>query len=132
MARRIGPADWLTVADRDLSVIRVCLAATPPLVLPALYNCQQAAEKLVKAVLVSQEIDFPKTHDIDRLVMLVPVSVSVRDRLVPLARFTAFAAAYRYPGESMDLSDDPTAEELASWLSELETIRAEVERFLTP
>ena len=56
----------------------------------------------------------------------------MRPVLVPLARFTPYAAVYRYPGETMDLSDNPTAAEVASWLAEIEAVRAEVERFLTP
>ncbi|WP_448189057.1 HEPN domain-containing protein [Azospirillum sp. sgz301742] len=132
MARRIGPADWLKVVDDDLKAIRACLAAEPPVLLPAVYHCQQAAEKLVKTVLVSQGIDFPKTHDIDRLAQSVPETVSIRAMLVPMARFTPYAAVYRYPGESHDLSDEPTASEVASWLAEIESVRAEVERFLAP
>jgi len=132
MAHRVGPEDWLKVVDGDLAVVRLCLNAAPPLVLHATYNCQQAAEKLVKAVLVSLGIDFPKTHDIDKLMQLVPVTVPIRDVLVPLARFTPYATAYRYPGEAADLSDDPTAEDIASWLAEIEAVRAAVEGYLRP
>lgn len=38
----------------------------------AAYHCQQAAGKLVKAVLVGAGIAFPKTHDIAALVGLLP------------------------------------------------------------
>lgn len=33
---------------------------------------QQAAEKAVKALLIEKDIDFPRTHDVSRLVRLLP------------------------------------------------------------
>ena len=35
------------------------------------FHCQQAAEKYLKAFLVSRRIEFPKTHSIGRLLDLV-------------------------------------------------------------
>lgn len=43
---------WVTSADVDLDAVRRCLA-DPPNVTVAAYHCQQAAEKLIKAVLVA-------------------------------------------------------------------------------
>jgi hypothetical protein len=44
-------AEWIVSADTDLDASRRCLA-DPPNVDVAAYHCQQAAEKLIKAVLV--------------------------------------------------------------------------------
>ena len=44
-------AGWVASADIDLDAARRCLA-DPPNVAAAAYHCQQAAEKLIKAVLV--------------------------------------------------------------------------------
>jgi HEPN domain-containing protein len=42
-------AGWVASADIDLDAARRCLA-DPPNVAAAAYHCQQAAEKLIKAV----------------------------------------------------------------------------------
>ena len=35
------------------------------------FHCQQAAEKYIKAVLVSRKIEFRKTHDLEELLQLL-------------------------------------------------------------
>ena len=64
------PADWLARAKSNLA-----LAKTPK---PdgvfwedMCFNLQQAAEKAIKAVLLDQNVRFPYTHQIGRLVKLV-------------------------------------------------------------
>lgn len=61
------------------------------------FHCQQAAEKLIKAVLAIHQIIYRRTHDLDELMMLI----ANHQLLVPLvarqlAYFTAFAVEYRY------------------------------------
>lgn len=38
----------------------------------ACYFAQQAVEKAIEAVLASDQVEFPYTHDLDRLRQLVP------------------------------------------------------------
>lgn len=47
----------------------------------AAYHCQQAAEKLVKALLAQSAIVFPKSHDIAALVALLPPDHGLKQRL---------------------------------------------------
>ncbi|NYZ17616.1 HEPN domain-containing protein [Azospirillum sp. RWY-5-1] len=44
---------WWTVAAEDLRVAQACHAMAPPSPGNAAYHCQQAAEKLVKGLLVA-------------------------------------------------------------------------------
>ena len=60
--------DWLTRASHDLQAARILAAADEPVLDTAIYHCQQAAEKAVKAWLQSRDDPFPKTHDIEELV----------------------------------------------------------------
>lgn len=122
MGLRVGPEAWLA-ATVDLRAGRACLSVPDPIVPAATYHCQQAAEKLVKAVLVWLDLDVPRSHDIDLLVMCIPPDLPIRIRLSPLGRFTAFATLYRYPGEAGDVSDEPTSDEVHGWLDEIEAIR---------
>jgi HEPN domain-containing protein len=57
--------DWLTRASHDLQAARVLATADPPLLDAAIYHCQQAAEKAVKAWLQSKDDPLRKTHDIE-------------------------------------------------------------------
>ncbi|CAO3420376.1 HEPN domain-containing protein [Azospirillum endophyticum] len=123
MGLRVGPAAWLATVSVDLRAGRACLSVPDPIVTAATYHCQQAAEKLVKAVLVWLGLDAPRSHDIDALIMRIPPDLPIRECLSPLGRFTAFATLYRYPGEAGDVSDEPTADEVLGWLDEIEALR---------
>jgi HEPN domain-containing protein len=58
---------------------------------------QQAAEKALKAVLVSEGVSFPYTHQLDRLLRLVPSQVQIPQGVQAAAVLTAYAVDFRYP-----------------------------------
>lgn len=63
------------------------------------FHCQQCAEKYLKALLVSRDIPFPKTHDLRRLLDLVRTHTGldlVARTVLPLNRYTIEG---RYPGD---------------------------------
>jgi HEPN domain-containing protein len=71
------------------------------------FDAQQAAEKAIKAVLVHRSVDFPKTHDIGRLLTLAAASgVPAADEFQAAAALTPFAAAGRYPTSWGDVDED--------------------------
>jgi HEPN domain-containing protein len=122
---------WLRVADRDQRAVRICLAADPPLPEVAAYHCQQAMEKLLKGLLVSLNIDFRKTHDLDELgVVVVAAFPSAAPMVAAVRGWTAWGAVYRYPGEA-DPIPEPSAEELAQALDVIERL-ADMLRSLGP
>ncbi len=63
------------------------------------FHAQQCIEKYVKALLVCQGIDFPRTHDISLLMTLLPGAS--RPTLTPeeQERLTDYATITRYPGD---------------------------------
>jgi HEPN domain len=63
--RRRGAAGWLVIAREDVRVARACLSLNPPALGAAAYHCQQAAEVLVKDLLMAAAVAFRKTRDID-------------------------------------------------------------------
>src|SRR5438128_5317254 len=88
---------WLDPARADLMAARNCLDGPHYLPEIAAYHCQQAAEKLVKAVLIHGGIEPAKSHDIDALVgRLSPVD-RIRPALKPLGRYTPYAVSFRDP-----------------------------------
>jgi HEPN domain-containing protein len=88
--------DWLAKARVDLQAARL-LRGNPDL--PgevAAFHYQQAAEKAIKGILVTQEIVPPRSHDLRALLatMKDPVGLS-EDAAEAL---TPFAVLSRYPG----------------------------------
>jgi len=91
--------EWVTKAESDLRAAALLLEARAKLPTDAVcFHAQQCAEKYMKALLVVQGTDVPKTHDIEKLTFLLPATL--RPRLTPeeQRRLTGYAAAARYPG----------------------------------
>ena len=65
----------------------------------ACWLCQQAAEKAVKAALVLEKIRFPRTHDLDALLDMLPETWPIKSRHVTLSELTAWMVNARYPGD---------------------------------
>lgn len=61
---------WLLKANADLMAARHLLTGGALLSFGAAFHAQQAVEKLLKAVLVWHQVEFPKTHDIGRILDL--------------------------------------------------------------
>ena len=79
--------------------------AENPLLDAAVYHCQQAAEKAVKAWLQSKDDPFPKTHDIEDLVeQAAKLNPDFQQLAKPAAVLTPYVSAFRYPGGA----DEPT------------------------
>jgi HEPN domain-containing protein len=69
------------------------------LVEDALFHCQQAAEKAMKAFLTAHEKPFRKTHDLDELASACErEDLSLTSALNPARELTVFAWEFRYPG----------------------------------
>lgn len=127
-------AAWFRHVNWDMASINNNLYGPTPIVTSAAYHCQQAAEKLVKALLVSLDIVPPKIHDIEVLLRLVPSDNPHLPMLRPLARFTYLGFAYRYPDPgpfSLDY-EVPTIDEVAGWLAELTDVEAKLRAALLP
>jgi HEPN domain-containing protein len=63
------------------------------------FHCQQAAEKILKAVLSEFSVEFRRTHDIRELMdQLVDVRHPLPRSLADLDALTPYATLFRYPG----------------------------------
>lgn len=126
------PADaldpWLEIIENEMRAIRNNLEGPEPAPAIAAYHCQQAAEKIVKAVLVVEGIPFRKTHDIDELVERLPSHHALRTDLKLLDRFTPLATAYRYPMDEPE--PPPSAETVAQWRDMIAAIRTKAATFI--
>jgi HEPN domain-containing protein len=96
-----SPADWLRHAAADLALAQV------PLPEHGLYNtlcfhAQQAAEKSLKAVLISHGIEPPKVHSLTRLLDLLPTEFQSNQQLQAASDLTIYATTFRYPADDDD------------------------------
>ncbi len=98
---------WLTKAEEDLAVANQLLADDVPYYAVVGFHARQAAEKFIKAFLVSKQIDFPKTHDLRQLIALVrPIDARLADGLDPSNILSDYGVETRYPGDLPELSKD--------------------------
>ena len=91
--------EWVVKAENDLTnaahVIKLGAECPTDTVC---FHAQQCVEKYLKALLVLDGIDFPKTHDIERLTALLPARADMPLTPEEQGRLTDYATTTRYPG----------------------------------
>lgn len=119
---------WLAVAERDLRAARNCLFGPEPTTEAAAYHCQQAAEKLTKAALVSVGGNVPFSHDIRVLLRSLPDDYPLKSQFMPLGRFTPYATVYRYPvDDPLGMPPAPSVTDVEEWVSEIVAAKVALE-----
>ena len=97
-------AEWLRRARADMSV---ALLTEDERIAPEIiaFHAQQAVEKLLKALLVLRQMDFPHTHAIGALLTLCETAgFSDTQDVIEASSLTRYAVAARYPGEDEPVS----------------------------
>ncbi len=99
---------WMSYADEDLGLANYAMKmpGSRPYRLIA-YHAQQCAEKYLKAYLVYHDIDFPYTHDIQKLLDLCGSHKWIK-KIKDAEELTPYTISARYPG-----MDEPVTEEEA-------------------
>ncbi|MGO9263027.1 MAG: HEPN domain-containing protein [Bryobacteraceae bacterium] len=68
------------------------------------FHCQQAVEKYVKALLTYYQVEFPKTHEIERLLSLLStVNREAAGAFSGTEWLSPFGAEIRYPGDAAEM-----------------------------
>jgi HEPN domain-containing protein len=112
-------AAFLRAAEEDLAAARLLSSRLPR---PAGYHLQQAAEKLVKALLAEAGVvPVPRTHDIGYLAALLPEHHPMEAALARLSVFTELHVTTRYP-LCEHLAPPPAPEELERGLETVELL----------
>ncbi len=98
--RREFVRQWLRKAAADLAAARHLMSGDVDLLASAAFHAQQAAEKVLKAVLTWHQCEVPKTHD---LALLVD-HIAARDpelgaRVRRSVALTPYGVAARHPGD---------------------------------
>lgn len=107
--------EWLEFAAMDLDSAQFLLGMRPVPVEIICYHCEQAAEKLLKAVLVAADVEPPKTHD---LIQLCKKCTELDEEYETLAdaciELSPYGVQVRYPS-NLDLNEDDMQCALNMW-----------------
>jgi HEPN domain-containing protein len=116
---------YIALAKDDLAVAAKLMADHPR---HAAFNIEQAAEKLLKAVLTAEGIRFQTSHhQLGALAALLPESHLWRADLMAFDDFTSYATALRYPKPGGGMPAEPEDADLKQGWSEVSTLVGEIE-----
>lgn len=110
---------WLIKADHDFATARKMSTEPDAYFDTAIYHCQQAAEKAIKAFLLFHDQRFEKTHDLRLLIGLAqPLDIRFANLLPAAELLTPYATTFRYPGDALY----PTREQFDEALSAADSV----------
>jgi HEPN domain-containing protein len=106
--------EWVKRAEHDLHAADLLASELPA---QALFHCQQAAEKFLKAFLTFKQLPFRKTHELKELGRTcAEVDRALGPILEPAYALTEYAWKFRYPGAPYD-ADAADAARGRHWLN---------------
>jgi HEPN domain-containing protein len=118
--------DWLRRAKSNLERARVGKTKDEILYEDLCFDCQQSAEKVIKALLISIDKEFPPTHSIARLLEIVSeTKTEIPAEIQKAIDLTDYAVKTRYPGESEPVTKEEyeealtIAETIYNWVSNI-------------
>jgi HEPN domain-containing protein len=91
----------------------------------AVYLCEQAAEKVIRAILTAEGKHAGIKHRLDEMVDLVPDENPLKPALREIEELAAYATAYRYPTSSGRIPDAPTGGEFGALAKNVEAALGE-------
>ncbi len=91
--------NWLFRANEDIAVIERLIESGPQSYTSSIcFHAEQAVEKFLKAFLAYHDIDFPRTHDVDFLILeCQKIDKDTFD--IDLKNLTEFGVSLRYPDD---------------------------------
>lgn len=106
---------WLRFASEDLADASALLSLHDRTPRNICTQAQQSAEKALKSVLIYAGIRFPKVHDLEHLVRLIPEGWEAKSSAWDLEWLSTWSGQGRYPGDlpEGDRSDAERAVHLA-------------------
>lgn len=112
-AKRTEIKGWLIKSQHDLGSARRLMEGDEPYLDTAVYHCQQAAEKALKAFLTYHDIVFEKTHNLTALLELaIAVEPAFANWREVAEVLTPYAVRFRYPADVLEPEQGETEEAL--------------------
>jgi HEPN domain-containing protein len=118
--------EWLNRARSNFAQAKSGIQVPEVYLEDLCFQAQQAAEKAIKAILISLDLQFPYTHDIaDLLTLIEKAGQDISPQVRKAARLSDYAVEARYPGVSEAVDRDEyeeaisIANEVMQWAEEL-------------
>lgn len=105
---------WIERAEEDYLLAQSAIRRKSPLTYGATFHAQQCIEKYLKALLISRQVDFPRSHDLAALGYLckqVGIILPIDDDALEF--LTAYAVETHYPGMQSTVEESKEAIKLA-------------------
>lgn len=115
---------WLKRAFSNLEKAKVGKISDALFYEDLCFDCQQAAEKALKALLIYCGVTFPKTHSVNMLIALIKgQNIQVPMEVEASVILNDYAVQTRYPGEYEPVTEDEyfeaveLAKKVVQWVS---------------
>lgn len=112
-------ASLLMIATEDLAAVRL-LAPTNNR--NAVYLLEQAAEKIIRAVLTHSGTHAGISHHLDEMVDRIADTNPLKPALRSIEHLGAYATSYRYPTSTGRVRTPPSTDELAANIATVERV----------
>ena len=89
---------WLQYSSKDLADATYLITTRPTSSALICWLCHQATEKAIKSALVLEKIHFPRTHDLNTLLRMLPEDWTIKNEYTDLSELTDWTVTTRYPG----------------------------------
>jgi HEPN domain-containing protein len=105
---------WKLKAEADRKTVQILLDSTDGPKDIICFHCQQYIEKLIKAVLTAHQLEFPKTHDLRRLLQILEYrEPSISEFIEQIDDLTVHGIQTRYPDYGMPITDEQVKQTIA-------------------
>lgn len=102
--------EWIVRAEHDFETAELLIEQKSRGYEIICFHCQQCIEKYLKAFLIKNNRDYPRIHDLVKLINLcIEHDNSLIDLREKLSELNEYAVAGRYPGEFIDQEDSMVA-----------------------
>jgi HEPN domain-containing protein len=99
--------EWMEKADHDLGTAKLIFLHIPAYFDTIAFHCQQATEKYLKAILISKNIEFQRSHNLVYLLDLLSLQLKIDEQIYDRAiLLNGFSVQIRYPNKSIFLSKE--------------------------
>lgn len=123
----IVASEWVNKAEKDFDAATILMRARTSRPLePICFHVQQCVEKYLKKLLIINDIEVPRTHNLDLVYALIPNAIRPLLAKTELDRLTEYAVIPRYPGDY----DPITLDEARSAVRVMRRVRKDIRRRL--
>ncbi len=115
---------WMQFAREDLIVAKEILKSEFPVYRAVCFQCQQSAEKYLKAYQILNEIRVIKTHNLVAIIdTLIDYDKNIEQFISKSKELTNYAVSFRYPDDFEDITKQQVEDSIL--------LATEIEKYIT-